>query len=168
MIAHTSIGVKNPRRVATVLAQLWKGHAMPFPVVDGGWMVLSGDRDGTMLEVVPLETQHAPGTGKPGEASTTYETAPWEVHISRAKSAPEYVASHVALVSPLDESTITAIVEKEGWRAVRCSRGSVFDVVEVWLENRYLVEVLTSEMAAQYRSFMTVENCKKLFEGSGA
>ena len=39
MIHHISIGVKEPERVARVLAELWEGYAMPFPVAEGGWLV---------------------------------------------------------------------------------------------------------------------------------
>ena len=39
MIHHISIGVKEPERVARVLAELWEGYAMPFPVAEGGWLL---------------------------------------------------------------------------------------------------------------------------------
>jgi len=46
---------------------------------------------------------------------------------------------------------------------VRCDRGPAFPVIEVWLEDRLLVEVLTPEMAARYASFMSPAGLAQLF-----
>jgi hypothetical protein len=58
-------------------------------------------------------------------------------------------ASHAALLVERSEEDIRAVAEREGWRAVRCDRGS-FSVVEVWVENAVTLELLTPEMAAEY------------------
>lgn len=53
MIHHISIGVQEPERVARVLAELWNGYALPFPVAEGGWIAMAGDANGTTIEVIP-------------------------------------------------------------------------------------------------------------------
>jgi len=72
-------------------------------------------------------------------------------------------ATHLALATPLDEAALLALAAREGWIARRCSRGGVFDVVELWLENRFMVELLTPEMQAQYRAFMNPRRFRELF-----
>jgi hypothetical protein len=51
----------------------------------------------------------------------------------------------------------------EGWRVVRCSRESFFDVIEFWLENRLMIELLTPEMASQYLAFTKTEKLQEFF-----
>jgi hypothetical protein len=47
----------------------------------------------------------------------------------------------------------------EGWRTVQCTRGhDFFDVVELWIEDTTLIEVLTPEMRADYLAFATPGN----------
>ena len=53
---------------------------------------------------------------------------------------------------PAQSRLIAALAAREGWRTVRCSRGGIFEVIELWLENALMVEVLTAEMQADYRS----------------
>ena len=41
MIFHFSIGADDPRRTATMLAELWRGEAFHFPMVgEGSWVVM--------------------------------------------------------------------------------------------------------------------------------
>ena len=47
------------------------------------------------------------------------------------------------------EQQIRAVADREGWRAVRCNRGA-FNVVEVWVENAVMLELLTPQMSAEY------------------
>jgi hypothetical protein len=44
-----------------------------------------------------------------------------------------------------------------------CNRGRFFDIVEVWVENAYLVEVLDPEQLADYQRAMTIENWRRAF-----
>ena len=46
---------------------------------------------------------------------------------------------------------ILAIAEREGWRALRLPRGP-FDVIELWIENTVMLELMTPDMAAAYRA----------------
>jgi hypothetical protein len=68
-----------------------------------------------------------------------------------------YACFHLAIATELSVDDILAIGAREGWRAVPCSRGGVFDVVELWLENGLMFEVLTPEMQHDYRSGVTID-----------
>lgn len=144
MILHVSISAKDPAHVAAILAQLWRGEALPFAPVPGAWIAMAGDARGSGIEVYPLHRALAPGAG----------TAMFEpIDIEE----PEYGATHVAIQSPLSETEVFGLATREGWRAVRCSRGGLFDVIEFWLENRLMIEVLTSSMQQDYAATSSIE-----------
>jgi hypothetical protein len=42
-------------------------------------------------------------------------------------------------------------------------RDSFFDVMELWIENKLLIELLPPEIAPQYVAFMQPQNLEKLF-----
>jgi len=146
MIFHLSISAKEPERVARVMAELWRGEAFPFHGFRNSWITLAGDPHGTALEVYPLGAELTAG----------------EVMVSsRRNPAPsDNAATHFATATPLSEEAVKAIGEREGWMTRRCDRGP-FELIEFWVENRLLIELLTPEMARSYRESMTVENWRQ-------
>ena len=142
MIFHLSLPARDPARVSAVMAELWGGEAFPFHPIPGAWIAMAGDAHGTALEVYPAETVLIPG-------DTALE--------SETGSPPANTASHAAVETPLSEPEVMAIAEREGWLARRCDRGP-FQLIELWIEGWVLVELLTVEMAADYRRSMTIEN----------
>ena len=142
MIFHLSLPARDPARVAAVMAELWGGEAYPFHPIPGAWIALAGDAHGTALEVYPADTVLFPG-----DAALASETRP----------PPANTASHAAVETPLAEHEIMAIAGREGWLARRCDRGP-FQLIELWVEGWVLVELLTAEMAADYRQSMTIAN----------
>ena len=56
MIHHVSIAAREPQHVAEVLAELMNGKCFPFGPLEGAYMVVSGDANGTMFEVYPERT----------------------------------------------------------------------------------------------------------------
>lgn len=164
MIHHISIGAHQPERVARVIAELWNGYVMPFPVAEGGWIAMAGDNVGTSIEVTPLEMDMVPGVGEPDTAAPVgFAVQPWEVHYAKNPAPARHSSTHAALSSPLTQEQVMAIARREQWRAVRCDRGTAFPVIELWLENRILVEVLIPAMASQYAGFMTPQGLAALF-----
>ncbi|SIT47460.1 conserved hypothetical protein [Paraburkholderia piptadeniae] len=150
MIFHASIPTHNPERVARTLAELWGGFAVPFSAFEGAWMAVAGDDRGTIIETYPSDLTLTPGDTQEPLASTMGTRA-------------QYSGFHMAVATPLSEQEVIAIGEREGWRAVRCTRGNnFFDVIELWIENGTLIELLTPEMQAQYRSFATPEHFRAL------
>ncbi len=61
------------------------------------------------------------------------------------------------MATPLEEEQVLAIARREGWTARVCSRGDQFDVIEFWIENDRMVEVLTAPMQAQYLRLGSIE-----------
>lgn len=59
--------------------------------------------------------------------------------------------THLAISTPLDEEEVHALAAEYGWLSRTCWRGpSAFRVIELWIDNAYLFEVLTSEMQKEY------------------
>lgn len=139
MIFHLSIAAKNPQHVAGVLAEIWRGQSMPFPpVAVGSWMAVAGDERNTLIEVYPFGCELKPAEG---DADAVGEVNP---------QAPRFTATHAAIATPLDEAEVFAIAKREGWQAKYRKRGGQFGVIELWLENSTMIEVLTAEMQREY------------------
>lgn len=148
MLLHLSINAADPEGVAGFLAGLLGGKAMPFPPFAGSWIAFSAADDGTAIEVYPLGHRLRAG---PDQIACTPEDA---------DDRPSFV--HAAIASPLSEQAIRALAEERGWLNRRCNRGP-FECIEVWLENRLLVEVLDAAMLADYRAGMTQDNWAAMF-----
>jgi hypothetical protein len=110
-------------------------------VSDDGWVALAGDERGTLIEVYPHGTVLREGDGDVdayGDPSGT----------------DRFSASHGAIATPLHRQAVLAIAEREGWPAKYRKRGGLFGVVELWIEGRQMMEVLTPEMQAEYLAAM--------------
>jgi hypothetical protein len=151
MIHHISIAAREPERVAAVLAELFGGYSFPFPPFPGAYIALPGDTLGTAVEVLPLGDELAPG----GDG---------EQVVSRRNEQPSsYTATHAAISVPVSEARIKQIAAREGWRAETFDRAGVFGLVEFWIENRLLVELLPPDKQGDYLDFMTPEKYAALF-----
>jgi hypothetical protein len=135
MIHHLSIAARDPRRVASVLAEIMGGRALPFPPTPGSFFALQLDENGSGVEVYPAGTELQPG----GDNGGTFVK----------KEARGYGPTHFALSVTTDADTVEAIARREDWECFRCNRG-LFHVIEVWLENESMVEILPPEFAAEY------------------
>jgi hypothetical protein len=147
-LLHVSINAADPQRVASVLARIMGGQALPFPPFPGCWIAFSADDDGTAIEVFPLTHVLTAGT----------EAVACE--IGAADSRPSFV--HLALASALGCDEVRALGAAEGWMTRVCDRGP-FACVEIWVENRLLVEVLDPGMRKDYVHGMTAANWKSMF-----
>ncbi|HEY9880783.1 MAG TPA: hypothetical protein V6D29_20155 [Leptolyngbyaceae cyanobacterium] len=143
MLHHVSIAVENPARVANVLSQVMAAQAFEFPIHPNSYIVVVGDQYGTAIEVLP--------------ANTAWVAGEIEAEIVSAPLASPFTPTHVAISVPVSLSTIKAIGTREGWLVRQCDRGP-FGVIELWLENRVMVELLPQELATQYLNFMTPDN----------
>jgi len=157
MIHHVSISAHDPHHVAEVLAELMSGRAYPFPGgIADSFMAVSGDDNGTMIEVYPENVTLTPGDGDE------------QVGAAATSGAPGYTPFHILLSVPLDEAAVQRIGDREGWRTQRFGRGApgqkpFFDVIEVWVENRLMIEVATPDMLAAYTNTVRLENLDALF-----
>jgi len=138
MIHHLSIAARDPKHVAGILAELMGGVAVPFPPNPGSFFALQLDENGSGVEVYPAGTELQPG----GDDGASFVK----------KHARGYGATHFALSVATDAETVEAIARREGWQCFRCNRRP-FHVIEVWLENESMVEILPPEFAAEYLAF---------------
>ncbi len=164
MINHISIGVNNPEHVANVVAELWGGYAMPFPPSPGGFVVFADDGRGTMIEVVPSDVQIVPGIGVPKEEGFSRETITddFEATFVPGNERSLFGSVHLNINSPLDEESIKAIADREGWRCFTANRArGLFQLIELWIEDRFMLEVNTPAMTEVYQNVTTPENWAK-------
>jgi len=168
MIAHVSVPARDPRRTALLLAALIDGEVFDFPVVPGASIAVARDGSGLAIEVYPDTMAHHPGSGDADPAFVPQDprTQPWEDQIHPDGQQLQPSAFHVALVSRLGDDAVVALARRAGFRAIRCDRAGVFRLIEVWLDNAVLVEVLNVDEAVRYRKFMNPAGCASMF-GAG-
>ena len=147
MIHHISMAANDPLHVAQVLAELFQGEAIPFSAFPGSYIALMFDTHGTMIEVHPQGTELKPA---PKQASNSHNP----------NSSP-YTATHVAISVPVSEMQIQAIAEREGWQSQLCDREGFFEVIEFWIENHMMIELLTPSIAPKYLAFMQPQSLKQ-------
>ena len=140
MIHHLSIAARDPKRVAGVLAEFMGGVAVPFPPNPGSFFVLQLDEHGSGVEVYPAGTELQPGGSDGGG------------FVKKPQAGPGYSATHFALSVATDADAVERIATREGWQCFRCNRGP-FHVIEVWIENAKMVEILPPEFAREYLAF---------------
>lgn len=165
MIAHLSVPSETPRETALFFAAVIDGLAFDFPVVPGAFIAVARDGSGTAVEVYPPSMKHHPGVGEvdPKLIADGPQAMPWEDQIFSAAGDAGPSSYHLAIATQLTETEIHSRAQALGWRTLACERAGVFGVVEVWIDNRYLVEVLVPEQAARYRAFMTIDGCSAMF-----
>lgn len=139
MIFHASFSARNPRQVTSALAEIIGGTAMQFPYVGrASWVAVANEDKGMMIEVY----------------SDGEELQPDIAEAVAVRGTPKrFSATHLAIATRLSEERVLEIADRENWLARYCKRGddeSGFGVVELWVENRLLIEVLTPEMQREY------------------
>ena len=152
MINHISIAANDTEKVANVLAELWGGFVIPFPPAPNSFMVLANDGRGSAVEVTPINTVLIPGEGLPPEnVDANTPTEEYEAKFVQSDFTPRYVATHLNINTNLSEAEVKAIAKREGWRVLTCNRGEgLFQLIELWIEDRFMLEVMTPEQTARY------------------
>ena len=145
MIHHLSIAARDPKQAAGVLADLMGGTVVPFPPHPGSFFALQLDEHGSGVEFYPAGTELQPGGAIGGRFIKN--------------DARGYDPTHFALSVPTDADTVRAIAQRAGWQCFDCDRGP-FHVIEVWVENGTMVEVLPPEYAREYLAFTRPDHIK--------
>lgn len=149
MLFHASIPADDPERVARVVAELWRGDVTPFPPFPGAFIVWSDDERRTVLDVYPRGREHGPAAGQ------------YVVHKNPAPSA--YSEVHLAIGTVLTDEAVLELANREGWLAQRSDRGGLFEVVEFWVENKFLLEVLPAAQQRRYLANLTADRFRSAF-----
>jgi hypothetical protein len=148
MIFHFSIAADDPKRTATMLAELWRGEAFPFPVLGkGSWVAHAGDDRRSSIEVYPRDVALYPAE-RFGDL--------------REESVPRNGPFHAAVGTPLSIEEVEEIGRRYGCQTRVCQRGPWFRVVEFWVDNALMLEMMTEEMQQEYRRNVTVENWRAM------
>ena len=137
MLHHISFTADDPYGVAATLAQLIGGRVSRFGPWPGGYIAWASDGAGTAIEVYPRGTEMSPDENG-GQANFTHNYF-----------AQTHTATHAAVSVNLSEAEVQAIAIEAQWRATTLDRGG-FQVIEFWVENRVMLEVMTPAMLQQY------------------
>ncbi len=142
MIHHLSIPARDPEHVASVLAELLGGYSGRFiGPIPGAFVAYAEDEHGTGIEVYPERTGVVPGVGD-------------QIAQVELVDAPKAVAFHALVSVKVARATIERIAAREGWRCFHSWRGPngtrLFELYEVWVENRIMFEFATEDMIADY------------------
>ncbi|MBW4512827.1 MAG: hypothetical protein KME64_41000 [Scytonematopsis contorta HA4267-MV1] len=152
MILYLSILAQDPQRVAQVLAEIIHGQSVPYPLYTGSYIIFPRDENGVEIEVTPLVTESA---SSKNDDNLLYQQSP---SVSKATDI------NVAISVPTNIEQIEQIAQREGWHTQRRRVGNDygFNCIELWVENRFLINCLTPDMTAEYISFVKPEYMKKL------
>ncbi|MEQ5842974.1 hypothetical protein N0A02_26315 [Paraburkholderia acidicola] len=132
MIHHLSISAENPGNVAAVFADIFGGVVVPFPPNPGSLMVFQLDDVGTEIEIHPAGTLlHPDGAG--------FVVAP----------PTEGTATHFAISVAASAEKIFEVATRQNWLCRRMDRAQ-FPLIELWIENHTLCELLPPDFAAAY------------------
>jgi hypothetical protein len=155
MIHHTSMSAKNPELVSRVLANLIGGDYAKFPIFEGAFIVFANNEHGTAIEVQPFGAELIPNK-RDLDAETRMNEKP-----------SDYSEAHIAMSTQKTVEESLEIAKREGWRAFLCNRGPAYKVIELRVENRFLVELITPEYQTKYKIFMSsIDNWRQLFKGA--
>jgi hypothetical protein len=148
MIFHISISADDPKRTATMLAELWRGEAFPFPMVGkGSWVAHAGDDRRSTIEVYPRDMAMYPT-----------ERAAEEKYEPVSRHGP----FHAAVATPLSIEEVEEVGRKYGCHTSLCQRGPWFRVIEFWVDNCLMLEMLTAEMQEEYQRSISPENWRAM------
>ncbi len=148
MIFHISIAADDPKRTATMLAELWRGEAFPFPMVGkDSWVAHAGDERRSTIEVYGRDLAIYPT-----------ELAAEERSEPVSRNGP----FHAAVATPLSIEEVAEIGRRYGCHTSLCHRGPWFRVIEFWVDNCLMLEMLTPEMQEEYQRSITIENWKAM------
>jgi hypothetical protein len=147
MIHHLSIAARDPKQAAGVLAELMGGKAVPFPPNPGSFFALELDDHGSGVEVYPN-----------GDVGGTFTKQP---------KSRGYGATHFALSVSTERQKVEEIAKRAGWQCFVCNRGP-FHVIEVWVENETMVEILPPDYAAEYLAFTRPDKVLTAMAGAAA
>jgi hypothetical protein len=148
MIFHFSIGADDPKRTATMFAELWRGEAFYFPMVGkGSWVAHAGDDRRSTIEVYPRDLAFYPNEEGEGH--------------QRNEPVSRHVPFHAAVATPLSIEEVEEIGRRYGCHTILCNRGP-FRVIEFWVDNALMIEMLTPEMQTEYQRSVTPDGFRAM------
>lgn len=126
MTSHIAISVPEPERAARIIADLWRGAAMPMPPSSETWIAYADDEQDSAVELYPR-------SDRPG-----------------ARKSRRPPAVQIVLSSPLSQKRIEAIARREN-ALPRLSKRGPFLCVDLWIEDWLRIEVVAFAMRVDHR-----------------
>jgi hypothetical protein len=151
MLFHLSFNAQNPPLVADALAQILDADVIdaPSPPFNkGALFICCGDDRGTMISLEPSGVVYEPGFNE--------MTA-----MPRVDVVPERNAFHGLFMAAVPEARVLEIAAEHGWPARRVNQGP-FEVINVWIEGRQLIEFTTPELYPAYKATFDTDGVKTL------
>lgn len=144
MIIHASITADQPQQTAELIARLLDGAAFPWMGPgEGTWIATGGQVAGQTVEVLQRGSEFHPKIRQ---------------HVETRRGPPaRHSGFHLLLETSLSEAAVLALTADAELHAYKVSHG-LFDVIEVWLDGCFLLEVMTHDMATAYRALMSPAN----------
>lgn len=139
MIHHHSIPVQDTKNVSDVLAGLFGGTITQFGPYPNSYIVWFGDEYGSAIELYPAGTEMYPDTD---ENQANFKHNP---------SHSRFSETHAAISINRSREEIFNVAATHNWKALELPRGG-FNVIEFWIENRVMIELLTLDMTNDYLS----------------
>jgi hypothetical protein len=131
-----------------MFAELWRGEALPFPMLGlGSWVAHAGDDRRSTIEVYPRDVALYPAD-RFGDL--------------REQPVSRYVPFHAAVATPLSIEEVEEIGRRYGCKTRVCQRGAWFSVIEFWVDNALMLEMLTPEMQQEYQDNVTIQNWRAM------
>lgn len=148
MILHASFSVDVPERAAKAVAELMGGEAFALPEFnEKAWMSLAGDDVGTLIQFLPRGVQFR------------YVQ---DATVAHAVGVPfRESAFHLLIETPLDQPGILDVARRHGCRAHQAMHGPLA-LTEFWIDECVLIEVVTAEQPAAYKSMATLANMRMM------
>jgi hypothetical protein len=115
-----------------------------------GFIALAMDAYGTAIEFLPKGSVLKP---------TSNESSDW----ASEPSLTGYTATHVNMAVPISEAEIYDIAKREGWRVVRSGRQGLLELIEFWIENEIMLELMPPNLMERYQAVVQPESLKALF-----
>lgn len=137
MLLHVSFNARQPERVGGSLAEMLgataiRAPAPPFP--ENSWLVCAGDDRGSLIEVMPWGATRDPALPQ---------------GIGHDREMRSHSGSHLLVTTPRSVEDVLLLAAREGWDA-RLGSAGLFQFTKVWIENTFLIEIMTAEQASAY------------------
>ncbi|HEY9735505.1 MAG TPA: hypothetical protein V6D06_04455 [Trichocoleus sp.] len=136
-IAPIWIAVDRPKQAAAALAAVFGGQVKPLASLPGAFTVTAGNSADITFEVCPTGSEWGSTTAGPSGENA-------------------FTVSSTALPTPINRQQVEQVAAQEGWAALYCGQVGNWDLVELWIENNLLLELMTPTVAAPVKGF-TVE-----------
>lgn len=135
MILHASVVADEPKATADTLALLLGGIALPVGPGEGTWSAVGPEPIGNLISVL-------------ARGSEFHRSAE---HVeTRCGALARHSAFHLLIDTPLSESEVLLLAEERGCHAHPAKHGA-FEVIEFWIDDCLLIEVVTPELGQTYR-----------------